>query len=34
MEDDLFTLSKDEFCAIYGTTSEEYELLIKKTQEV
>lgn len=34
MEEDLFMLTKEEFCRIYGTTSEEYELLIKQTQEV
>lgn len=34
MEEDLFTLTKEEFCRIYGTTSEEYDLLIKQTQEV
>lgn len=31
MEDDLFTLTKEEFCRIYGTTSEEYDQLVKQS---
>lgn len=33
-EDDLFELTKEEYCAKYGITSEEYERIQKEFQEV
>lgn len=32
-EDDLFELTKEEYCAKYSITSEEYEMLHKQFQE-
>ena len=33
-EDDLFEMDEQEFCQKYGVTKEEYNLLVKATQEV
>lgn len=33
-EDDLFTMAMEDFCEEYGITPEEYEMLIKQSQEM
>jgi len=34
VEDDLYELTKDEFCDKYDITSETYEMMVKQTQEI
>lgn len=33
-EDDLFEMDMEEFCAAYHITPEEYEIILKRSQEM